>query len=71
MPVIVPSIYLQLDTFAPDDVLLMVCCYCGSKNTVAAYQTIGHRNMREKRIKSKQPLVKGSLKSNMKELLRI
>ena len=48
----------------------MTCYYCSSKNVVVAYQTIGHRNMCEKCAKSKQPLVKGSLKLNKKRVIK-
>ena len=48
----------------------MVCCHCGSRDAVAAHQMIGYRNMREACIKKKQPLIKGSMKSNPKRVMQ-
>jgi len=48
---------------------LIVCYYCGSKNVVAAYQSVGYRSMCEGCIDKKQPLIKGSMKSNPKRVV--
>ena len=61
---------LKLDTFAPDDVPLMVCCHCGSRKIVSGHQIIGHRSMCDECIDKKQPLLKGSSKVKSKRVIK-
>jgi len=48
----------------------MICCHCGSRNVIAAHQILGHRNMCEECIEKKQPLIKGSMKTNAKRVIK-
>ena len=49
---------------------MVVCCHCGSKNVVAGHQSIGYRSICESCIEKKQPLIKGSMKSNPKRVIK-
>ena len=60
----------QLDSFVLDNIPVLHHCHCRSKNIAQEHQIIEHSLICKECAERKQPLLKGSIKSNSKRFIK-